>query len=122
VIKSLLSKEGYAVALANDGFDALRILKTEDVGLVLTAPKMSGVNGTEILKHAIRVNPDIAVVILTTFGRSSNDMVSILTVLYRWQVMRTPYPLIKENTKDPKNRRISIILMFPTHNGEASSP
>jgi DNA-binding NtrC family response regulator len=68
VIKSLLSKEGYAVALANDGFDALRILKTEDVGLVLTALKMSGVNGIEILKYALRVNPDIAVVILTTFG------------------------------------------------------
>jgi chemotaxis protein MotB len=30
-------------------------------------------------------------------------------------------PLIKENTKDPRNRRISIILMFPTHTGEASS-
>jgi len=30
-------------------------------------------------------------------------------------------PLIKENTKDPRNRRISIILMFPTSNGEASS-
>jgi DNA-binding NtrC family response regulator len=68
VIKSLLSKEGYVVALANDGFDALRILKTEDVGLVLTALKMSGVNGIEILKYALRVNPDIAVVILTTFG------------------------------------------------------
>jgi chemotaxis protein MotB len=30
-------------------------------------------------------------------------------------------PLIKDNTKDPRNRRISIILMFPTHNREASS-
>jgi chemotaxis protein MotB len=30
-------------------------------------------------------------------------------------------PLIKENTKDPRNRRISIILMFPTSNGEVSS-
>jgi chemotaxis protein MotB len=30
-------------------------------------------------------------------------------------------PLIKENTKDPRNRRISIILMFPTHN-QGSSP
>jgi chemotaxis protein MotB len=29
-------------------------------------------------------------------------------------------PLNKENTKDPRNRRISIILMFPTSNGEAS--
>jgi chemotaxis protein MotB len=30
-------------------------------------------------------------------------------------------PLIKENSKDPRNRRISIILMFPTSNGETSS-
>jgi chemotaxis protein MotB len=30
-------------------------------------------------------------------------------------------PLNKENTKDPRNRRISIILMFPTHNGETPS-
>ena len=30
-------------------------------------------------------------------------------------------PLIKENTKDPRNRRISIILMFPTHKEEAPS-
>ena len=68
VIKSLLSKEGYTVVLANDGFDALRILKTENISLVITALKMSGVNGIEILKYALRINPDIAVVILTTFG------------------------------------------------------
>lgn len=68
VIKASLSKEGYTVVLANDGFDALRILKTENISLVITALKMSGVNGIEILKYALRINPDIAVVILTTFG------------------------------------------------------
>ena len=67
VIRSLLSKEGYVVVLANDGFDALRILKTENISLILTALKMSGVNGIEILKYALRINPDTAVVILTTF-------------------------------------------------------
>jgi len=68
VIKASLSKEGYTVVLANDGFDALRILKTENISLVITALKMSGVNGIEILKYALRINPDIAVAILTTFG------------------------------------------------------
>ena len=67
VMRSLLSKEGYVVVLANDGFDALRILKTENISLILTALKMSGVNGIEILKYALRINPDTAVVILTTF-------------------------------------------------------
>jgi DNA-binding NtrC family response regulator len=68
VIRSLLSKEGYQVILANDGFDAIRILKKENISLIITALKMSGVDGFEILKHALRINPDIAVVILTTFG------------------------------------------------------
>lgn len=30
-------------------------------------------------------------------------------------------PLIKEDTRDPRNRRISIILMFPAHRGEPGS-
>jgi DNA-binding NtrC family response regulator len=74
VIKSLLSKEGYTVVLANDGFDALKILKTENISLVITALKMSGVNGIEILKYALRINPDIAVVILTTFGNLESTL------------------------------------------------
>lgn len=68
VIRSLLSKEGYSVVLANDGFDAIRILKTEDISLVITALKISGADGIEILKYSLRINPDIAVVILTSFG------------------------------------------------------
>lgn len=66
-IRSLLSKEGYSAVLANDGFDALRILKTENISLIITALKMSGADGTEILKYALRINPDTAVVILTSF-------------------------------------------------------
>lgn len=68
VIRSLLAKEGYPVVLANDGFDAIRILKTENISLIITALKMSGADGIEILKYALRINPDIAVVILTSFG------------------------------------------------------
>jgi DNA-binding NtrC family response regulator len=77
VIKSLLSKEGHVVVLANDGFDALKILKTENISLVITALKMSGVNGIEILKYALRINPDIAVVILTTFGNLESTLEAV---------------------------------------------
>lgn len=77
VMRSLLSKEGYVVVLANDGFDALRILKTENISLILTALKMSGVNGIEILKYALRINPDTAVVILTTFGNLESTLEAV---------------------------------------------
>jgi two-component system response regulator PilR (NtrC family) len=77
VMRSLLLKEGYVVVLANDGFDALKILKTENISLVITALKMSGANGIEILKYALRINPDTAVVILTTFGNLESTLEAV---------------------------------------------
>lgn len=68
VISSLLSREGYPVVTAQDGLDALRILRIENISLVITDLRMPGADGIEVLKHAVRNNPDIAVVILTAYG------------------------------------------------------
>jgi DNA-binding NtrC family response regulator len=68
VISSLLSKEGYRVFSAYDGFDAIKTLRGEDIDLVITDLRMPGADGIEVLKHAIKSNPDIAVVILTAYG------------------------------------------------------
>jgi DNA-binding NtrC family response regulator len=38
---------------------------------------MSGVNGIEILKYALRINPDTAVVILTTFGNLESTLEAV---------------------------------------------
>jgi DNA-binding NtrC family response regulator len=38
---------------------------------------MSGVNGIEILKYALRINPDTAVAILTTFGNLESTLEAV---------------------------------------------
>jgi DNA-binding NtrC family response regulator len=38
---------------------------------------MSGINGIEILKYALRINPDTAVVILTTFGNLESTLEAV---------------------------------------------
>jgi DNA-binding NtrC family response regulator len=68
VIKSLLSKEGYHVFSAKDGLDAIRILRVEDISLVITDLKMQGADGIEVMKQAVKINPYISVVLLTTFS------------------------------------------------------
>jgi DNA-binding NtrC family response regulator len=68
VINALLVKEGYTVFTAKDGLDAIRLLRVEDISLVVTDLRMPGADGIEVLKQAIRTNPDIAVVILTAYG------------------------------------------------------
>ena len=67
-ISSLLSGEGYSVLSAVDGVDAMGILRIEEVHLVVTDLRMPGADGSEVLRYAVRNNPDIVVVILTAYG------------------------------------------------------
>lgn len=68
VLSSLLSKEGYPVLTARDGIEAIAILRKESIGLVITDLRMPGADGLEVLRNAMRIDPDIAVVILTAYG------------------------------------------------------
>ncbi len=68
VICKFLTEEGYPVVVANDGITALKLLRLEDVKLVLTDLRMPGADGIEVLRSAIQTNPRIAVVLLTAYG------------------------------------------------------
>jgi DNA-binding NtrC family response regulator len=68
VIVKFLSEQGYFIITANDGTEALRLLRLEDIHLVLTDLRMPGADGIEVLRTATQINPKIAVVILTAYG------------------------------------------------------
>ena len=68
VINSLLSNKGYTVFMAKDGLDAIRVMRREEIRLVITDLRMPGADGIEVLKSALRINPPMAVVILTAYG------------------------------------------------------
>jgi len=68
MLSGVLQAEGYPVVSAIDGLDAIRLLRVESIQLVLTDYTMPGANGIEVLRNALRHNPDIAVVLLTAYG------------------------------------------------------
>jgi DNA-binding NtrC family response regulator len=68
VICKFLAEEGYPVVVANDGIAALKLLRLEDIKLVLTDLRMPGADGMAVLRSAIQTNPRIAVVLLTAYG------------------------------------------------------
>ena len=76
-ISSLLSEEGYTVLYAKDGIDAIKILRVEDMDLVITDLRMPGADGNEVLKYAVKNDPDIVVVILTAYGTLDTALNSI---------------------------------------------
>jgi DNA-binding NtrC family response regulator len=77
VITSLLLKEGYSVASAQDGVEAIGILKVENMDLVITDLRMPEADGIEVLKHAVRNNTDCTVVILTAYGTLDTTLEAI---------------------------------------------
>ena len=64
--------ESFAVLLAEDGVQALEVLKQNIISLVVTDLKMPNMDGCELLAHIMQHYPDIPVIIIT--GYSTPEM------------------------------------------------
>ena len=81
-----LEHEGYAVARAVDGEEALRKVQNERPDLVLLDIRMPGINGLEVLRRLRRDHPRVPVVMLTglddeALGRSTLQMGAVDYIL-----------------------------------------
>jgi two-component system, NtrC family, response regulator AtoC len=67
-LRGLFSKEGYEVETAASGGEALRKLDAGSFHVVLTDLSLKDVSGMQVLEHARRLDPDVAVVMITAYG------------------------------------------------------
>jgi DNA-binding NtrC family response regulator len=67
-LKALLSREGYQVETADSGEAAIRCIDEGSFHVVITDLSMNGVSGMDVLAHARRVDPDLAVIMITAYG------------------------------------------------------
>jgi len=67
-LSGLLSDEGFDVATAANGYEALKIIDRESPDLVLLDIWMPGIDGIETLQEIKRDNPYIQVIIITGHG------------------------------------------------------
>lgn len=67
-LERAMQQEGYHTWLASRGPDGLKIIKEEDPSLVILDLKMPEMDGLEVLKHALEINPKLPVIILTAHG------------------------------------------------------
>jgi two-component system, NtrC family, response regulator AtoC len=68
VLTAMLKKEGYEVASASDGQEALQILKSGKIAAVVTDLKMPNIDGMELLNHINQQHPAIPVIMITAHG------------------------------------------------------
>ncbi len=61
-------REGYAVASAESGHQALELLAQKPFDLIVTDLRMTGMSGIDVLKKTKELFPDTEVVVMTAYG------------------------------------------------------
>jgi len=75
----VLRKEGYQVASANSGRDALEKVRGESFDAVITDIRMPGMDGIQLLEGIKKIDPTLPVVIMTAYAsqQSAIDAVNL---------------------------------------------
>ncbi|RLC09195.1 MAG: sigma-54-dependent Fis family transcriptional regulator [Deltaproteobacteria bacterium] len=68
ILSAVLEEEGFETLTANSGDEALAIIKSSDVDLVLTDMKMPSMDGIELLEHVKAKDQELPVMMMTAYG------------------------------------------------------
>jgi two-component system response regulator AtoC len=79
VLAAQLSRDGYEVHTAPDGEAGLAVLREHHIDLVITDLRMPKMDGLELLRQALRTDPQLPVVILTAHGTVDNAVEALKT-------------------------------------------
>ena len=72
VLGALLNRDGYDVHLAENGEQALGLLREHHVDLVITDLRMPKLDGMALLREVARLDPGLPVIMLTAHGTVDN--------------------------------------------------
>ncbi|MEZ4450212.1 MAG: sigma-54 dependent transcriptional regulator [Nannocystaceae bacterium] len=71
-LQKVLAKEGLQVRVAPSGQQALEILRTWPVEVMITDLRMPGMSGDDLLKAAKAITPEVEVIVMTAYGTVEN--------------------------------------------------
>lgn len=76
-LSTSLELDGFKTYIAEDGAEALKLMTTTEVDLVISDLKMPKMSGTELLKKITGTYPTIPVIILTGHGTVENAVIAM---------------------------------------------
>jgi two-component system response regulator AtoC len=79
VLTAQLARDGYEVHVAEDGEAGLALLREHHIDLVITDLRMPKMDGMELLRQVLRIDPELPVVMLTAHGTVDNAVEALKT-------------------------------------------
>lgn len=77
LLARIIELEGFKVFQAHTGKEGLKILKTEEILVVLSDVKLPDYNGVELVKEIKRIRPSAEVINLTAFGTIADGVMAM---------------------------------------------
>jgi DNA-binding NtrC family response regulator len=68
VLSGFLAQEKIPCSTASSGEAALRVLHAEDIDVIVTDLKMTGMDGLQLLEHALNIDRSLRVILITAHG------------------------------------------------------
>lgn len=95
LLEIALRKEGHKVEIVNSGEVAIRKIESARYDVIVTDIKMPNIDGIEVLKHAHRVSPESAVVLITAAGDFDSAVQAVKAGAFDY-IQKTPNGLVDE--------------------------
>ena len=68
ILEDILQGAGHSVHVAESGTDAAAVLEHTSFDLLLTDLRMPGMDGVELLKRGVRIQPELTVILMTAYA------------------------------------------------------
>jgi len=72
ILEASLSREGYKVMTAGNGFEACQVMNSDPAHVVITDLRMPEMDGLQLLEEMNRHHPDVPVIMITAHGTVEN--------------------------------------------------
>jgi two-component system, NtrC family, response regulator PilR len=76
-LEIMLEKDGYEVSCAENGEEALEVIRKKRLDLVITDIRMQPIDGLEVLKQCKAISPGTAVIIISAYASAETAVVAM---------------------------------------------
>ncbi len=81
-LRIMLKKEGFDVSVAENGKEAIQLVRSEPFDLVLTDMKMPGAEGLDVLKEVNKASPHTPVILITAYATTESAVEAMKSGAY----------------------------------------
>ena len=73
-LERILKRVGHQVLMARDASEAMGVVSSQPVDLVLCDVKMPGINGLELVRQIHEIEPDLPCIVITGYSSAENSV------------------------------------------------